>query len=301
MEKERLERLKRRRPDLHQQVNTIVLDDDSDEEEQARGAKRQHIASSSSVARRANTRTSTSSSSATTATSSRSASRPAVPTARSNQSQEIFWDGELRQTANRHVIPAKDKRPLFRLSEILSPVSLRRSPVSATITDKSLLYRRKISSLRSSPLIAGIILSCTNSWIAIHLSSQSTTVHQAGLGPWLLHLSLTDSDRIIRRRVHQGRPTELDTCNTLPSRWFRVHAYEGESSCRQRPGHKLVHQSAVRYEIGPLFKRGNPDVADKVVLFSRIEMTPAACSSGSRFETILPWDLEPQVCIFLGD
>ncbi|KAM5541013.1 hypothetical protein V8D89_005324 [Ganoderma adspersum] len=123
MERERLERLKRRRPDLHQQVNTVVLDDDSDnEEEYARGAKRQHISSSSSVARRANTRTSTSSSSAPTATSSRSASRPPnAAAAASNQSKEIFWDSELRQTANRHVIPAKDKRPLFRLSEILSP------------------------------------------------------------------------------------------------------------------------------------------------------------------------------------
>ncbi|PIL25690.1 hypothetical protein GSI_11440 [Ganoderma sinense ZZ0214-1] len=122
MEKERLERLKRRRPDLHQQVNTVVLDDDSDnEEEHARGAKRQHISSSSSVARRANTRTSTSSSTATTAASSRSASRPANAAAGSGHAPEVFWDGELRQTANRHVIPAKDKRPLFRLSEILTP------------------------------------------------------------------------------------------------------------------------------------------------------------------------------------
>lgn len=133
MEKERLERLKRRRPDLHQQVNTVVLDDDSDnEEEYARGAKRQHISSSSSVARRANTHASTSSSSATTATSSRSASRPANSAAGSSHAPEIFWDGELRQTANRHVIPAKDKRPLFRLSEILSPVSLGGENVFAT-------------------------------------------------------------------------------------------------------------------------------------------------------------------------
>ncbi|KAI1791374.1 phospholipase D/nuclease [Ganoderma leucocontextum] len=122
MEKERLERLKRRRPDLHQQVNTVVLNDDSDnEEEHARGAKRQHTSFYSSGARCANTYPSTSSSSTVTATSSRSTSRPAASAAASSQAQEIFWDGELRQTANSRVIPAKDKRPLFRLTEILSP------------------------------------------------------------------------------------------------------------------------------------------------------------------------------------
>ncbi|EJF61409.1 phospholipase D/nuclease [Dichomitus squalens LYAD-421 SS1] len=119
MEKERLERLKRRRPDLHQQANTVVIDDDSDNEEQNRGAKRQHISSSSSSGtRRANTYASTSSSTAATASSSRSASRPAAAATR--QGQEIFWDGELRQTANKYVIPAQDNRPLFRLSEILT-------------------------------------------------------------------------------------------------------------------------------------------------------------------------------------
>lgn len=149
MEKERLERLKRHRPDLHKQVNTVVLDDDSDdEEERARGAKRQHISSSSSAARRANTHPSVSSSSAATATSSRSASRSAATAAADGQAQEIFWDGELRQIANRHVIPAKDKGPLFRLSEILSPVSRRAQRASANVANGLNLSRKKISSLQ---------------------------------------------------------------------------------------------------------------------------------------------------------
>lgn len=37
---------------------------------------------------------------------------------------ELFWAGELRQTANKHVDKAKDKRPVFRLHDILGNVSL---------------------------------------------------------------------------------------------------------------------------------------------------------------------------------
>ena len=124
MEKERLERLKRRRPDLHQQVNTVVLGDDSDnEEEYARGAKRQHISSSQSGARRANASASSSSTTTQTATAR---ARPAAATASGSASaaQTLFWDGELRQTANMHVDRQKDTRPLFRLTEILAPVGL---------------------------------------------------------------------------------------------------------------------------------------------------------------------------------
>jgi tyrosyl-DNA phosphodiesterase-1 len=35
---------------------------------------------------------------------------------------ELFWNGELRQTANSLADPSKDKRPVFRLSEIIGPV-----------------------------------------------------------------------------------------------------------------------------------------------------------------------------------
>lgn len=37
---------------------------------------------------------------------------------------DLFWAGELRQTANKHVDKAKDKRPVFRLHDILGNVSL---------------------------------------------------------------------------------------------------------------------------------------------------------------------------------
>lgn len=36
---------------------------------------------------------------------------------------QIFWDGELRPTANRHCQPRKDGKSTFRLTEILGPVS----------------------------------------------------------------------------------------------------------------------------------------------------------------------------------
>ena len=36
---------------------------------------------------------------------------------------EMFWDGELRQTANMHVDKEKDTKPVFRLTEILGEVS----------------------------------------------------------------------------------------------------------------------------------------------------------------------------------
>jgi tyrosyl-DNA phosphodiesterase-1 len=40
---------------------------------------------------------------------------------------EVFWDGELRQTANAHVELGRngeDGRPIFRLSQIIGDVSL---------------------------------------------------------------------------------------------------------------------------------------------------------------------------------
>ncbi|EPQ56055.1 phospholipase D/nuclease [Gloeophyllum trabeum ATCC 11539] len=38
-------------------------------------------------------------------------------------SEPLFWDGELRQTANKHVDPKKDTQPTFRLSEIIGKKS----------------------------------------------------------------------------------------------------------------------------------------------------------------------------------
>lgn len=138
LEKERLERLKRQRPDLHRESTTVVVDDDSDDEqEQARGAKRQHLSSSHTGAYRANTHASSSSSSQGTTAAASARARPVAGSSSSSSTQNIFWKGELRQTANKHVDPQKDKRPVFRLTEIISPVSVRtassRSPANSAL------------------------------------------------------------------------------------------------------------------------------------------------------------------------
>ncbi|KAJ8468157.1 hypothetical protein ONZ51_g9818 [Trametes cubensis] len=95
-ERARLERLKRRRPDIDPGVSQAV--DDSDEEIQEilpRGAKRQHISSASrDGARRANAYISASSSNpAPTPSTSRAAGqRPNVSAA--NEGSGLFWDGD---------------------------------------------------------------------------------------------------------------------------------------------------------------------------------------------------------------
>ncbi len=129
LEQERLERLKRTRPDIHRDTTAITVDSDSeddiDEEERARSAKRQHISSSSSGARRANLSTPLSSTRNVPSTSAAARARPTPATGRQTQAAgSIFWEGELRQTANMHVDKHKDTRPVFRLSEIISPVGI---------------------------------------------------------------------------------------------------------------------------------------------------------------------------------
>ncbi len=48
-----------------------------------------------------------------------------APASQAMEVDPLFWDGEIRQTANRHAIPSQDNKPVFRLSEILgSKVSL---------------------------------------------------------------------------------------------------------------------------------------------------------------------------------
>ncbi|OSD00730.1 phospholipase D/nuclease [Trametes coccinea BRFM310] len=123
-ERARLERLKRRRPDL--EPTTRPAQEDSDDEIveiEPPSAKRQHISSSSrGVARRANAYASASSSNPIPgpSTASNSGLRRANASP-SNDGSGFFWDGELRQTANAHVEPRKDTRPLFRLTNILAP------------------------------------------------------------------------------------------------------------------------------------------------------------------------------------
>ncbi|OCH86596.1 phospholipase D/nuclease [Obba rivulosa] len=121
MERERLARLKRLRPDLHS----------GEGEGEQPHAKRQHVSSRSSANRTANISTPSSAGSVSTS-SSRSAPVASgsgvsgrLDGARGNTNvspgEQMFWDGELRQIANKHVDPAKDTRPTFRLSDILAP------------------------------------------------------------------------------------------------------------------------------------------------------------------------------------
>jgi tyrosyl-DNA phosphodiesterase-1 len=110
MEKERLERLKRARGQ-----------DADDEGRSSTTAKRQHIFSSEVQADgRACTIASASSSSVSSgssATRAANAFKRPIPT-----SEQLFWDGELRPTANKHSEPRQDEKPTFRLTEVLGPV-----------------------------------------------------------------------------------------------------------------------------------------------------------------------------------
>ncbi|CDO75716.1 hypothetical protein BN946_scf184493.g14 [Trametes cinnabarina] len=106
-ERARLERLKRRRPDVDLGPKPAANDsDDEIEEVIPPTAKRQHISPASrSDTRHANT---------------------GVAQQRSDQTHSssdsgLFWDGEVRQTANVHVDRRKDTQHLFRLTEILQP------------------------------------------------------------------------------------------------------------------------------------------------------------------------------------
>ncbi|KAI0350558.1 phospholipase D/nuclease [Trametes cingulata] len=122
LERERLARLKRAHPHIDPGVgNTADESEDEVEEQDPPGAKRQRFSSSHVGARRTNAHASASSSTvpAASAPGSSYAARSRAPAAASGSSQDLFWDGELRQTANKHVDPRKDTRPVFRLSEII--------------------------------------------------------------------------------------------------------------------------------------------------------------------------------------
>jgi tyrosyl-DNA phosphodiesterase 1 len=100
MEKERLDRQKRLRPD-------------TSFDEKVESSKRQHL--SSNYEARPNGKAKGS------AISSRSSSTLNIPTI-----DQIFWEGEVRQVANRHAEPRKDGRSTFRLTEVLGKVCLLR-------------------------------------------------------------------------------------------------------------------------------------------------------------------------------
>ena len=114
LEKERLARLKRCRGE-------------GDDHENARGqsqqppVKRPYLSSVEPTDRRTtqlqSTPSTSSSSSIHRGSDSKTTGVLAVPVI-----DQLFWDGELRPTANKHSHPREDGKPTFRLSEVLGPV-----------------------------------------------------------------------------------------------------------------------------------------------------------------------------------
>ncbi|KAI0820137.1 phospholipase D/nuclease [Trametes gibbosa] len=127
LERERLARQKRLRPEIYSGTDQNAGQSDGDIEELLHDPKRQRVSSSSGVGtRRANASRSILSSTATTSTAAPSraagpSSKKPPPQSGVTAARNLFFDGELRQTANKHVDPLKDRRPVFRLSEILAP------------------------------------------------------------------------------------------------------------------------------------------------------------------------------------
>lgn len=109
MERERLERLKR-----------VRGQDADDGGRMSPLAKKQHIPSEMHANGRANIASASSSSvPSSSSASSRSASTTInnIPT-----SEQLFWNGELRPTANKHCQPRQDGKSTFRLTEVLGSV-----------------------------------------------------------------------------------------------------------------------------------------------------------------------------------
>lgn len=125
LEKERLTRLKRYRGE-------------GDDHENAGGQsqqpliKRSHVSSVEPTDRRVNQLQSSS------ATSSNSSSSSIYGKLDSNTTRvqvvpvidQLFWDGELRPTANKHSQPREDGKATFRLFEVLGPVRTQRCTLS---------------------------------------------------------------------------------------------------------------------------------------------------------------------------
>ena len=117
MERERLARQKRLRPDIVQNTDGGGGEDEEESVEDTRSAKRQRV-SSSTVPTRTNVVSSSTKPSMRTTAATGMSTAPSGP----DTGEGIYLEGELRQTANKHVEAAKDKRPLFRLTDVLAPV-----------------------------------------------------------------------------------------------------------------------------------------------------------------------------------
>ncbi|KAG6862098.1 hypothetical protein C0995_005908, partial [Termitomyces sp. Mi166 len=130
MEKERLARQKRLRPD----TSTTSNGDDEDEDDELREppAKRQQISRSYGV--RADDNSASSS-------NQRGVEMPRQAPASVSTIDQLFWNGELRQTATQHGEPRKDGKPTFRLTEILGKKSeLAFAIISSYSLDLSWIY-----------------------------------------------------------------------------------------------------------------------------------------------------------------
>jgi tyrosyl-DNA phosphodiesterase-1 len=127
LERERLARQKRLRGDTDDRnpsrgptpsTSTVDSEDyDSDDSDLNKpAAKRQHLATPRQG------RTLQQSKSKRLANAISGPSRPSAGSSASTNQPQMFWRGEIRQTANMHVDPKKDTKPTFRLSEIIGEV-----------------------------------------------------------------------------------------------------------------------------------------------------------------------------------
>jgi len=112
LERERLARLKRHRGEDHEDKPSSLPN------------KRQYLSTNlERTDERASTMPSISSSSSSSSNLEDKVKAKASNVKIPSVVDQVFWDGELRPTANLHSEPRQDKKPTFRLSEILGPVS----------------------------------------------------------------------------------------------------------------------------------------------------------------------------------
>lgn len=144
LEKERLARQKRLRGNIDDRVSsqgptpsTSTADSESDDDDlQKPTAKRQHLATPRPV------RTLQQSKSKGSANFVKVAPKPDTSSGTSINQPQMFWKGEIRQTANMHVDSGKDTEPTFRLSDIIGERSdLAFAIISSYSTDYEFAYK----------------------------------------------------------------------------------------------------------------------------------------------------------------
>lgn len=124
LEKERLARQKRIRGETDDRVSsqgptpsTSTTDSESDDDGLGKpAAKRQHLATP-----RQGRTLQQSKPKESTGVINRTP-KPSTSSSTSTNQPQMFWKGEIRQTANMHVEPEKDTKPTFRLSDIIEEV-----------------------------------------------------------------------------------------------------------------------------------------------------------------------------------